>query len=497
MTSDDGASAPLLDQAAHGYRATLISQGIRLSCKAASVVVLARLVSPSEHGVFAMAASLFMLLVLFRDLGLGAAAVQAPTLSEEQCSTLWRVHAVVGVALAALAVALAPVLAAFYHEPRVAGLITTMSAGLLIIGGNAWPRVLLTRQLRFAELNRVETIAAVVGTVAAIVAGGLGAGAYAFVAFLLVSEVISLVEAWRLCGWRPTAPVRWASLREIWRTGVNLTGYNVVQYFQQQLDTLLMGRWFGAGALGLYNRPAQLLALPVQHGTAPLTQVLLATLSRLGPDSPEFARHVRSTANLIAHLTLPLAVVCISLPHETVQLILGAAWPEAAPLLRWLAVNAAISYLSATIYGVSVAAGQTRRLALLSLVVLAATGLGLWAGKTSGPAGLAAGLAVTNFALLGPRLWWATRGTPVRLGDFLGSFAGPLGLAAALAAGMLTGHALTTGCQWFVRFGASVLSGGLTGFALVAAWPRLRAEWRLVAQLLPWWPRGRPGNSRP
>ena len=495
MISDDGVLAPLLDQAAQGYRATLLSQGVRLACKAVSVVVLARLVSPVDHGLFAMAASLFMLLALFRDLGLGAAAVQARTLSEEQLSTLWRVHAVLGVALTVLAVALAPVLAAFYHEPRVARLAASMSVGLLLVGLNAWPRVLLTRQLRFAELNRLETLAAVIGTGAAIVAGALGAGAYAFVAFLLASEIVSLIEAWRVCRWRPSAAARRDSLRGIWRTGFNLTGYNVLLYFQQQLDTLLMGKWFGAGALGLYNRPAQLLALPLQHATAPLTQVLMAALSRLGTDSPEFARHVRATANLIAHLTLPLAVVCLTLPHETVRLILGAAWPDAAPLLRWLAVSAATSYLAATIYGVSVASGHSQRLALMSVVALAANGLGLWIGRAHGPVGLAAGLAGSNLMLLGPRLWWAARGTPLRLGDFAAAFSGPLVLAAVTAAGVLITHRLIGEANWLVRFGVSLAGGAATAVALVIAWPRLRDEWRYVSDHLPWSQRRAPRPS--
>src|SRR3954462_9496383 len=71
------ASESTLTRAASGYRATLVSQGVRLACKIVGVVVLARLVSPAEHGVFAMAASVMFFFVLFRDFGLTAAAIQA------------------------------------------------------------------------------------------------------------------------------------------------------------------------------------------------------------------------------------------------------------------------------------------------------------------------------------------------------------------------------------------------------------------------------------
>lgn len=489
MIAVDEVPEPVLDRAARGYRSTLVSQALRVACKAVSVVVLARLVSPAEHGVFAMAASLTLVLVLFRDFGLGAAAVQAPELSEEQKTTLWHAHAAIGVGLTVLTAALAPAVARFYGEPRVSPVLWAMSGSMLLIGLHAWPRVLLARELRFAELNRLETLAAVIGTGAMIVAGALGAGAFAFVAFLLVSEMVILVESWRVCRWRPRAPGRWASLRGLWRHGADLTGYNVLGYFLQQLDTLLMGRWFGAYSLGLYTRPGQLLVLANTHVSAPLNQVLLATLARLGRASPDFTRHVRETANLLAHLTLPLAAACAVAPDLIVVAVLGHGWPEAAPLLRWLAVSAALSYLTAIVYPLCVATGHTRRLALMAAAALPVIWIGLWLGRAHGPAGLAAGVALANLALLAPRLAWAVHGTPVKLRDLAAAFFGPLALAVALGAGM-AGARWALGASTHVTAPTALLiialgGGAVAALALSAAWGGLRGELRHVWRLRP------------
>lgn len=480
MIADD-TPEPILARANRGYRSTLLSQAVRVACKAGAVVVLARVVSPAEHGLFAMAASLTLVLVLFRDLGLGVIAVQTPELSEEQKTTLWRAHVVIGVALTLATAALAPAVARFYGEPRVQPLLFAMSASLLLIGLNAWPRVLLARDLRFAELNRLETLAAVIGTVAMISAAALGAGAFSFVVFLLVSEAVNLVEAWRICRWRPRAPVRWESLRGLLRHGANLTGYNVLVYFLSQIDTLLMGRWFGAHALGLYTRPGQLLLLAHVHLGTPLNQVLLATLSRLGVASPDFVRHIRETANLIVHLTLPLAVICALVPEPIIRWVLGPGWPEAAPLLRWLAISAGAGFLTATIYPLCVATGHTRRLALMSAAALPVIAAGIWLGRAHGPAGLAAGVALANFALLLPRLWWATHATPVRLRDLANAFRGPLALSSALGAGMAAATNLISTGQPVLP-----LAGGALGvLALCALWPGLRDELRAVWRFRP------------
>jgi PST family polysaccharide transporter len=423
-----------------------------------------------------MAASLTVVLVLFRDLGLGAVAVQAPTLTEEQKTTLAWTHLGMGVALGLVTVALAPLVATFYREPRVQSLLSVMSLSLPLIGLNAWPRVLLARDLRFAELNRLETLASVAGTGAMIVAGLAGAGAYAFVVFLLVSEILTLVEAWRVCRWRPRTAARWASLRPLFRAGADLTGYNVLLHLLQQIDALLMGRWFGANALGLYNRPAQLLALPGTHIAAPLTQVLLAALSRLGTASPDFARHVRHTSTLVAHLTLPAAAVCAAIPHEIVRLVFGPTWMPAAPLLRWLAISAAFSSLTTTTYALCVATGHTRRLAAISAIALVLTTAALWLGRPLGPEGLALSTAGANIVLLLPRVIWSTKGTPVHLRDFFTALVGPLALSLTIAGGMILGRILVGDTHWLIGLLVAIASGVTTAALLIAFWPHLRRE---------------------
>lgn len=485
MIPDDSASVPLLAQAARGYRSTVFSQAVRLVCKAVSVVVLARLVSPADHGLFAMAASVVLILSLFRDFGFGVIAMQAPSLSAGLQATLFQFQVGLGVLLAGVTVVLTPAAAGFFHESRLPPLLAVMGVSFIFIGLGAWPRIFLARELRYPELNRLESLGSVLGTIAMLVAGYWGGGAYSFAAFLVVSEAVMTAEAWRVCGWRPRAPARWGELLALWRTSGQLAGYNLLSFFLTQIDTLLMGKWFGATALGFYNRAGQLLQLPTIHLATPFTQVLMLTLSRLGPTSPAYARHARATANVIAHCTLPLAVLCLVLPEETLRLVLGAAWPDAAPLLRWLAVSAAVNFLTATVYALCIAPGNSGRLTLIAAVSLPVTLLGLWLGRSSGPAGLAAGAATANVCLLVPRLWWATRGTVVHLRDFAPAFIGPLGVAVVFAAGLWTGRALAADAAWLPRLAVAVF-GGLAASALCTVlWPRARAELQYVWTHLP------------
>jgi PST family polysaccharide transporter len=331
----------------------------------------------------------------------------------------------------------------------------------------------------------VETAGALVGTLAMIVAAWFNAGAYAFVVFLLVSEAVMLAAARRYCRWQAREQADWRALRPLARIGLNITGYNLLLYGLQQMDTLLMGHWFGATPLGQYNRAGQLLIQPATHLVAPFNQVLLSTLSRLGPESPYFARHLRDTTNAIAHFTLPFAISCMVLPHDVVCLVLGAGWDEAAPLLRWLAVSAATSFVSSTSYVLVVATGHSVRLSQIAAVSLPVTLIGLWAGRQHGPVGLAIGLACANVGLLLPRLLWSTRQTPVCFRDFLDALTGPMFAAVLFTAGLLVGRILAHDTGFMMRLAISGIGGGIVVAVGLWWWPRLRMEYCALWAHLP------------
>ncbi len=481
----------VLAQAAHGHRSMLFSQALKLGCKLASVLVLARLVTPDDHGLFAMASSVVLLLTLFRDAGLGAAAVQARSLDEVQLNTLFWCHLGIGVVLTLVTLGCARLAANFYATPAVTPLLMTMSIAFLLIGAGGFARSQLERASRFGDVSRIEGTAAVVGTLAMISAAATGAGAYSFAAYLLVSETAATGLAWRALTWKPHGSPEWSSVRGLLRIGVDVTGYQVIVYFLQQIDAIVVGRFFGAHALGLYNRANQLLALPNLYVATPLNQVALVTLSRLGTDSTDFVRHARTTATVIAHLILPLFAVCVVLPEETVRLVLGAQWPDAAPLLRLLSVAAAAATITSLGYAINVAAGQTGRLVLSASFALPITVAAVWFGAKRGPIGVAEAIAAVNVLLMVPRLWWALRDLPGGLTGYSRALVGPLCTTAAVVVGLRLGSVSVEESNWAVRLSVAGSLGILAAALLALAWPRLRDEWRTVIGYLPLpWSRG-------
>ena len=102
-----------------GGVARLCAQGASFLLRVGSLMVLARLLGPKDFGLVGMVTAFTGVLTLFRDFGLSSAAIQRATVTDEQISTLFWINLVFGALLALLTLAMAPVIAAFYHEPRL------------------------------------------------------------------------------------------------------------------------------------------------------------------------------------------------------------------------------------------------------------------------------------------------------------------------------------------------------------------------------------------
>lgn len=479
----------LADHAAHGHRSTLVTQVIRVLCKAIGVVVLARLVSPADHGLYAMAASVTLLLWMFRDLGLGTAIIQTSQLNENLCTALVRTQGVIGVVIALITLAVAPLAAWFYQETTLVPLLAVMSVSFVFIGLGGFPRALLIRELRFHELNRLDTIAAVAATTAMVATASFGAGPYAFVAFLLVSEFLSAALAWRYCHWRPTAPSNTSGLRELLRTGFHLTQYHTLNFISLQIETFAVGRIFGTQPLGLYNRAGQMLNLPLQHLAEPLTQVTLSALARSTAASSDFERHTLAGAKVVAYFTLPIAAIAIAAPETLTLAVLGPRWLEAAPLLRWFGVSAAFAQTTLIAQAVAIASGRSRALAFLAMITVPLVMAAVLIGARFGTNGVARSVAITSAVLAWPRLWWRLKGSPVSVAHYLSTLRWPLTLAAALATGAVVGQRVpaphSAAWQIIATFAAAAISGLLAAALIGPLRRELLATWEYLVRSRP------------
>ena len=158
-----------------------VLKGRVLSCRLGSLMILARLLGPKDFGLVGMVTAFTGVLALFRDFGLSSAAVQRTTVTEEQISTLFWINILLGVVLGLIALAMAPAIAAFYHEPQLFGVTAVLALGFLFNAAGTQHSALLQRQMRFTALAVINVVSLAVGIAIAIYGAKAGYGYWALV----------------------------------------------------------------------------------------------------------------------------------------------------------------------------------------------------------------------------------------------------------------------------------------------------------------------------
>src|SRR5262245_18734517 len=141
-----------------GGVAAVSAQGAKFVVQTATTMVLARLLSPEDFGLQGMVVALTGFLGLFRDAGLGSATIQKDEITHTQTSTLFWINAAIGVVLATLCVALAPLVVSFYHEPRLYWVVVVSGLAFLFNGLAAQHSALLQRGMRFVTQAKIDVL---------------------------------------------------------------------------------------------------------------------------------------------------------------------------------------------------------------------------------------------------------------------------------------------------------------------------------------------------
>ena len=282
--------AALKARSVRGGAMTIGAQGLKFVLQTGSIVVMARLLTPEDFGVQGMVLAMTGFLGLFRDAGLSAVTVQRDEVNANQLSTLFWINVLLGALLVLSGVAAAPLLVAFYHDPRLYP-VTVVSVLAFGISGLGFQHgALLQRNMRFAAITTIDVLSVVATLLTGIGLALAGFGYWALILSNVVGPLVGAVGAWIAMPWIPSLPKRNAGIAQMLRFGGTVTGNSVVVYLGYNTEKILLGRFWGADALGLYGRAYQLINLPVQQLHAALYDVVFPTLSRMQHDRERLCR---------------------------------------------------------------------------------------------------------------------------------------------------------------------------------------------------------------
>lgn len=434
-------------RSARGGMVTVAAQGFKFFISMGSTVVLARLLTPQDYGLIGMVAILINFVSIFQYMGLSTATVKWAELTHAQVSTLFWINMGLSTCIMLVAAGSAPVLAWFYHEPRLIGITLGYAVSIILSGLAIQHEALLSRQMRFSTIAIIDISALVAGLGAALIAAWYGAGYWALVINQLVMSFSIVVGSWTACRWRPGLPVRGSGVRSMLSYGGNLTGFNFVNFFARNLDNTLIGKFWGPYQLGLYAKAYQMLLMPMEQINAPFAAVALPALSRLAETPERYRTAYLKILEKIAMLTMPGVVFMIATSDWLVLLLLGPRWHDTSRIFMLLGIAAIIQPVTKTSWWLFSTQGRTRDMFHWGLIGGGLAILSIIAGMPWGAVGVATSYAVTDLCLNTPLVFWFIgRKGSVRTMDFYRTIAPPFCASLCALAVLLLAR------QWLVMF---------------------------------------------
>ena len=399
-----------LKQAASGTKWVAVSRASRLAAQLLGMLILARLLSPSDFGVVAMASVFIGFASIFRDFGAGTAVIQRRELTARLLDSVFWMTLGVGVGIAILLAALAPAIAGAMREAKVREVLWLLALSFPIASLGLVPQALLERASRFRPVALIEGCAAFTGIAAAVLAAAAGWGVYSLVSQTIIAAIVVTTGMWLACAWRPGRQFSFAQIGEIAAFSGNLVGFHTFNYFARNADTLLIGRFLGAMDLGYYNVAYSLMMLPLRTITWATGRALIPALSRIQDDRQRLMQGYVRAAAAVFLITAPMTLGLFVLREPFVVAVLGSSWSTVSDLVFWLAPAALVQCVQATVWWLCVATGRTdimfKWTVFASLAAICAFVVGLqW-----GVEGVAAAYSVTVLVLFVPAV-----GIPLRL----------------------------------------------------------------------------------
>ena len=382
-----------------------------------ATLLVARMISPHDYGVVALAAVCLGLVTIFNEFGLGYVVVVHRHLTRHQLAQVNALALAVGLAAFGLSCAAAWPLGHLLGVPELPGIVFAMSTVLLVSAVRTVPVGILQRDLRFERLAVAEGVQAVVAAVATVVSALAGLGYWA----LVVGQILgALAFATLALAWAPAgiARPRADTLGGILPFSRHLLVGRFAWYVSSQADQAVVGMTLGGAALGIYSMAGSLAALPLEKIGALLGQVTPGFFAASQASRAGLRRLVLTLSEGVALVVFPAAAGMALVAPELITLALGDRWRDAIVPLQLLVAVAAFRSIQSVLSPVIFVTGGTRFSMYLSILDVTAMPVALYVGSWWGMVGVATVYGLAYLLLRVPLYVWVFRRTGLSLATY-------------------------------------------------------------------------------
>lgn len=346
---------------------TAISKYVNIFVSLLVTSILARLISPEQFGVVAIATVVISFLIILADIGLTSTIIQYKSLTDNDLSKLFSLSLYLAIILSCLVFFGADYLAEYYDNPQLKPICKWLCIHLFFTTLSVVPNAIFYKEKLFKQLAIrgfiVQVLAAIVSVSWAFY--------YRSVYALVVSPVLSSILLFAISYSRFPLRFQWRfsidSITYTFKYSLYQFLFDIINFFSRNVDTLFIGKTLGVAVLGYYDKAYRLMLLPLRNITQVITPVLHPLLSSHSDDKKYLMTINETMCKLLALIGFPMSVWLFFTSEELILFFFGNQWQGAVPAFKILSLTVGLQMISACAGSFFQIGGDTRSLFISGL----------------------------------------------------------------------------------------------------------------------------------
>ncbi len=348
---------------------------------------------------------------LFLDMGLSTAILHKQEITKKEYSSLYWINCIFSLAFYALIWVLSAPIAMFYNEPELTTLIPIMGLALILSASGRQFRTVEEKNLNFKFIAIVTISGSLLSLTMSTVLAVKGFGVYALIFGALTQHLVTNLT-FLMVGARKRGllfRLKVSETKPFLKIGIFHVGGQMINYFNRDLDILLIGKLFGAETLGGYSLAKELVFRPIKIVNPILTRVASPVLAKFQNDKNRLRENYLKLVNAVASINIPVYLGIIVFAPLLVRILYGSGFEDIVTLVRILSIYVIFRSIGNPVISLIVATGKTELNFIWSLVTLAIMPLAVIIGSQFSIEGVAISLTVAMALLFIPNWWFLVR----------------------------------------------------------------------------------------
>ncbi len=303
---------------------------------------LARLLTPEDYGQVALVTVFITILNTFALSGIGTSLIQKKDTDDLDYSTVFHFNIVFSLFIYVILFLCAPLIGKFYSDSSLILLVRVLGISIIISGANNVQRSYVSKTMQFKRFFFSTLIGTLISGAVGVAMAYKGFGTWAIVGQQLSNQVVDTVILWFTVGWRPKKEFSFSRLKNLYSFGWKLLVSSLLDTIYNNIYSLVIGKFYDANTLGLYNKGVQFPKLIVSNINGPIQSVLLPAMSSEQDNKKRVKEMTRRSIVTSSFFIFPMMIGMAAIAKPMVILLLTEKWVACVPFVQISCISLAL-----------------------------------------------------------------------------------------------------------------------------------------------------------